>query len=187
MSTSTTVTVNVSAQKATFAALLAALVKGINTDLAGVASFDIDGSHLARADLLARLRATLDAITAVKAARTALGQAVASQSSSVAQARTLRGGVKRFLQTQYGPTSPKLQDFGFAPARVAKTPVKTKAQAKVKAAATRSARGTKGRKQKAAITGDVTSVIATSDPVAKAPVTAPVQAPAPAKAVLSGS
>lgn len=175
MSTST-VTINVSAQKATFAALLAALVKGINAELAGVDSFAIDGSRLARTDLLARIQTTLDAIAAVKAARSALAQAVASQKASVAQARALRSGVKRYLQSQYGPQSPKLQDFGFTPARIAKKSVTAKAQAKVKSTATRAARGTTGRKQKALVHGDVTSVTLT--PVKAAPAT-PAPTPAP--------
>jgi hypothetical protein len=186
MSTST-VTINVSAQRATFAALVAALVKGINTDLAGVDSFVIDGSRLARADLLARFQQTLDAIAAVKAARTALFQAVASQKTTLAQARALRGGVKRFLQTQLGPQNPKLQDFGFTPARVAKTLVTTKAQAKVKATATRAARGTKGRKQKAAIKGDATALPAKSGTAAAPPATPPAAATPSAKAGASPS
>lgn len=106
-----------------------------------------------RTELLARIQATLDAIAGVKSARTALSQAVAIQKTAVAQARALRAGLKRYLQTKYGPNNPKLQEFGFTPTRTPKTPVKAKAEAKVKAAATRKARGTKGSKQKLAITG----------------------------------
>jgi hypothetical protein len=168
MSTAST-SINVSAQKATTSALLTALVKGIETELAGVDPIVVDGSSHPRTELLDRLQAALNAIAAVKLARTALSQAVASQKASTAQAMALRAGVKRVVQTKFGPQSPKLQDFGFTPERVAKTPVKTKAAAKVKAAATRVARGTKGKKQKSQIHGDQTAQPTTSGPVATAP------------------
>ena len=161
MSTTPT-TVNVSAQKATIAVLLAALHQGLSTGLAGVDTIEFDSVSHARTDLVARVQAILDAIAGVKAARTTLSQAVASQKAAIAQGRLLRSGLKRFLQAKYGPTSPKLQEFGFAPARTPKTPLKAKAEGKAKAAATRLARGTKGKKQKLAIKG-------TSTPSATAP------------------
>jgi hypothetical protein len=149
---STNVTpINVTTQKVTIAALLTALVNGIHAELAGVDPVVVDGTQYARVDLLARIQAGLDAIAVVRTARTGLIQAVTSQKAAVAQAKTVRAGMKRYLQTKYGPTSPKLQEFGFTPARAAKPTVKTKAEAKVKAAATRQARGTKGKKQKLAI------------------------------------
>ncbi|HEV3191241.1 MAG TPA: hypothetical protein VGY54_12120 [Polyangiaceae bacterium] len=165
----TTSTINVTAQKATVAALLAALVKGIDTDLAGVDPFLLDGTLHARAQLLARFQAALDAFVSVKSARTALLQAVANQKAALAQTRPLRAGMKRFLQIQFGPSSPKLQDFGFTPARIPSTPVKTKAEAKVKSAATRAARGTKGKKQRANIRGNVSAAPSQGGVTVKAP------------------
>jgi hypothetical protein len=170
MSTSTT-TINVSTQRATLAALLAALVNGINTELAGVDPFVLDGTTVPHADLLARIQAVLDAIASVKAARKALQQAIASQKAALAQGRPLRAAMKRYLQANYGPTSPKLQLFGFTPARTPKTLAATKAQAQVKAKSTRAARGTKGKKAKLAIHG-------ASAPIA--PATPPAVVPTPA-------
>ena len=154
MSTTPT-TINVSAQKATLAVTLTALVQGINTQLAGVDPIDFDGATHTRAELLASIQAVLDAIAGVKATRTALSQAVAGQKAAIAQGRLLRAGMKRFLQAKFGPTSAKLQEFGFTPARTPKTTVKSKAEAKAKSAATRVARGTKGKKAKQAIHGTV--------------------------------
>jgi hypothetical protein len=168
MSTATT-SINVTAQKATLAALLAALVKCIRAELGGVDPIVLNGSSHTQTELVDRVQAALDAIAAVKAARTALSQAVANQKAAVAQATPIRAGVRRFLQAKLGPNSPKLQEFGFTPARAAKTPVKTKAQAKVKAAATRVARGTRGKKQKAQIKGDVTLAPSSGGAIAKAP------------------
>ncbi len=171
MSTST-IGINVTAQKATLAVLLTAVVDGLRTELAGVDPIVLDGSRYAHTELVARFQAALDAIAAVKTARTALSQAVLAQRAAVAQAMRLRSGVKRYLQNNFGPQNPKLQVFGFTPARIAKTTVKTKAQAKVKAAATRVARGTKGRKQRAQIKGDSTVAPSSGGAAVKAPETA---------------
>jgi hypothetical protein len=179
MSTTTT-PINVSSQRATLAALLAALVNGINTELAGVDPFVFDGTTYPRADLLARIQAVLDAIARVKAARTALQQAVASQRAALAEGRALRAGMKRNLQAKYGPTSPKLQLFGFTPARTPKPTAATKAQAQVKAKSTRVARGTKGKKAKLAIHGAPAPVAPATPPAAPAP--APAGGNGPSKA-----
>jgi hypothetical protein len=128
-------------------------VTGINTELPGVDPMVVDGQTIARADLLGRIQAALDAIAAVKAARTALQEAVAKQKVAIADARKLRGGVKRLAQNKFGPSSPTLQKLGFTPQRPSIATVATKAKAKVKAAATREARGTKGKKARLAITG----------------------------------
>lgn len=162
MPTNTT-SINVTTQKVTTAALLTALVNAIQAELAGVDPLVVDGVSYARTDLLARLQSALDAIASTKAARTALGQALSSEKAAVARATVVRAGMKRYLQTKYGPTSPKLQEFGFTPARAPKTKVQTKADAKVKAKATRQARGTKGKKEKLAIKS---APAATSPPAA---------------------
>lgn len=133
-------TVNVTTQRATFAALLAALVTGINTELPGVDPFDVDGVTVTRADLLARIQAALDAITAVRAARTALQSAVATQVAALLDARALRSAVKTTAQAKLGKKNPALQKLGFTPSRTPVTPVATKAQAQVKKAATRKAK-----------------------------------------------
>jgi hypothetical protein len=59
--------------------------------------------------------------------------------------------MKRILQSKFGPTSPKLQDFGFTQTHQGKADVATKAAALAKARATREARGTAGKQQKALI------------------------------------
>ncbi len=133
-------TINVSTQRATFAALLAALLAGINTELPGVDPFDVDGVTVTRANLLARIQAALDAITAVKAARTALQQAVATQVAALADARGLRSAVKTTAQAKLGKKNPALQKLGFTPSRTPVTTVATKAEAQVKKAATRKAK-----------------------------------------------
>jgi hypothetical protein len=164
-----TTTVNVTTQRATFAALLAALVTGINTELTGVDPFVVDGQTIARADLLGRIQAALDAIGAVKAARTQLQSTVAKQKVAIADARTLRAGVKRLAQSKFGPSSPTLQKLGFTPTRQGRATVRTKAKAQVQAEATRTARGTKGKKARLAITATAPAAPATTTPAPTTP------------------
>jgi hypothetical protein len=172
---STTTTINVSSQKSTLQAQLSALITGINKDLTGVDPFDLDGVSTKRADVLARIQALLDAITTVKSARTTLQTAVANQTTLLAQVRGLRVAMKRFLQTKFGPTSTKLQDFGFTQTHPGKATVPTKAAAQTKAKATRVARGTAGTKQKKAIKAPpppaTTTPPVTTAPPAPKPVT----------------
>jgi hypothetical protein len=148
---STIKTTNITIQRASFAALLAALVNGINTDLAGVDPIVIDGKSWARKDLLARIQAVLDGVQQVKDMRKALATLVADQKELVAEGRQIRAGVKRAAQTKFGPHSPKLQDFGFTPQRTPQTSVASKAEGQAKAKATRQAGGKKAlKKQQAA-------------------------------------
>jgi hypothetical protein len=168
MSTNVT-TINVSSQKSSLQLQLTALVHGINTDLAGVDLIDLDGVPTKRTDIVTRIQALLDAIAAVKSGRTSLQQVVANQRDLVAQVRGLRVAMKRFLQTKFGPTSPKLQEFGFTQTRRGKAPVKTKAEAQVKSEATRTARGPTGKKLRKAIKAPVAAT--PTPPPAKAPST----------------
>jgi hypothetical protein len=169
-------TINVSTQKSSLSLQLTALVNGINTDLVGVDPIDLDGVSTKRADVLARIQALLDAITAVKSARTTLQAAVANQNTLLAGGRALRTAMKRLLQTKFGPTSPKMQDFGFTQTHKGKPDVPTKAAALTKAKATRTARGTAGKKQKALIKAP-SPVATTTSPVNTAPpATKPVTA-----------
>jgi hypothetical protein len=172
---STPKTINVSIQKVSFAALLTALLNGINTDLAGVDPIVIDGTNWARKDLLARIQAVLDGIQQVKDARKTLATLVANQKELVAEGRQIRAGVKRVAQAKYGPKSPKLQDFGFTPQRSPNTPVASKAKGQAKSKATRAAGGTKALKRQQAAAQSQTQA-ATPAPAPATPTTAPVTA-----------
>jgi hypothetical protein len=83
----------------------------------------------------------------------------------------------QFVKTTFSNSPDVLADFGLK-AKKARTPltVEQKVAAAAKNAATRSARGTKGAKQKLAITGGVTGVVVT-----------PVTAAKPVAAVASGT
>jgi hypothetical protein len=164
---STTNTMNVSRQRAPLQAQLTALLTGIKKDLAGVDPIDLDGVTTKQSELVARTQALLDAIAAVKAQRTLLLTAVAKQKDLLTQYRGVRVAMKRFLQTKFGPQSPKLQDFGFTQTHQGKATVEAKAAARAQAKATRALRHTAGKKQKQAIKALPSATAAT--PIAATP------------------
>src|SRR5581483_10415404 len=93
--------------------------------------------------------------------------------------------LRQYVINANGPDSPVLADFGFAPPKQAGlTPEQLVARGQ-KAAATRKARHTMGKKQKASIKGTVAPTApATAAPASEStsatPPVAPVNAPAPA-------
>ena len=72
-------------------------------------------------------------------------------------------GLRDWVATTFGPASQQAVDFGYAKKPPATPTVQVKAAAKVKAEATREARGTKGPKARLKITG---SSVATPAPTA---------------------
>jgi hypothetical protein len=156
-------TLNVSKQKVTVTTGYEALITGINTLLPGVDPFVIASATMSRADLLAKLQGRLDAANATKAALLAHRQAVEAERASDAVVRPLRAQLKVYLQGRFGKTNTQLQSFGFTPNKVPLKTVLAKATGVAKAAATRVARHTLGKKQKAAIHGAVPESPAPAD------------------------
>ncbi|HEY1694946.1 MAG TPA: hypothetical protein VGG39_22415 [Polyangiaceae bacterium] len=166
----TTTSINLSQTRASFAALLSALLAGLNSVFPGVDPFVVDGQTIPRATLVARIQAALDAIAAVKAARGALQSAVATQNAAIVDAQGLRAGIKRAALTKLGPQSPRLQDLGFTPDRPRTASTQTKAQAAVKAQATRLANGNVGKKTRSVSTLEASASTAAT-PAATPPAT----------------
>jgi hypothetical protein len=135
-----------------------------------------DGTYT-RDQLIARFQAFVSAVEKTKSDYQIWRTDVAVEQVLLTQVKPLRAGVRGIVQARFGKQGPQVLQFGFTPV---KTPVRTaasKALAAQKAAATRKARGTAGKKAKAAIHGTVPAAPA----VAPAPPDASA-APAPAAA-----
>ncbi len=144
---------NITTTKVDVEALYRALIAGINANLPNVALFNLNDQQFARADLLGQFQARIDAAEAVKAAKTQWHTLVAAERALNRSVSRLRAAMRRYLEALYGADNQKLQDFGFTPAAAPKTKVAVKAEAQVKAKATRSARHTMGKRQKKDIKG----------------------------------
>jgi hypothetical protein len=121
--------------------------------------------------VIATLQGGITAIDDAVAAATAFHTATAAQAAPLAAANALLTELLMLVKNQLGSTAAVLGDFGFAvPTRQEPTEA-TKAAAVAKRAATRVARGTKGKRQKASIKGTVTPATpapaATPTPAAK--------------------
>jgi hypothetical protein len=112
--------------------------------------------------LAAVMQALVDAATAVASARADLKAAIQAQRDLQAQSGAMVSHVKQVLRMLLSGAEPALVTLGLTPL---KTPRALTAEAKVaraaKARATREARGTKSKKQKAAIHGSVIGVTIT--------------------------
>jgi hypothetical protein len=148
------------------------VIVGIKKDLQNVSSVPIGGSTFTLATIETLLQSRIDAANAVDVARAKWLEATATYQALNAQVTPVVRGLRRFVIDAFGENSPVLADFGFSPPKKAVlTPEQNVAKA-LKAAATRKARGTMGKKEKLKIKGTV----ATTAPETPA---SPVPSPAP--------
>ncbi len=119
----------------------------------------VDGEELTQAQVVAKLQGYLDVYERVNAAKAAYGQALEAQEAMAAQAHAFKVSYGQALRHVLGKASPALATFGIS-VQQRKTPTaQTQLLANAKRLATRKARGTLGKRQKAKIKGaDVASV-----------------------------
>ena len=158
----------------------------------------VGGTSMTMAQVLAKCQAILDMLTAVTAAKTTYQHAIATRKGELVADRAFYANVVANLKQVFGLTDQTtLSAFGILPPKTrAKPSTTTRAIAAAKAAATRKARGTMGKKQKAAITTSAqptvqvlgsngqplgsTATAPAAQPVAPAAPVAQPAAPAPA-------
>ena len=133
-------------------------------------SFTLGNTAYTTASLVELLQSLADAIAATDAAHAATREAVAALRGARAKVSPVMLDYKRWLLSTYGNAAQTLVDFGVQPHK-ARTPLTSGklAVAAAKAASTRKARGTVGKKKKLAVKGDVTGVIMTPVTTALAP------------------
>ena len=176
--------------------VIAALAK-----LAPDASLPVAGKLVPSKDLQAHLQAHVDTLNAVKDARAKFSQLVARERTQRPEVGPELAGIRNHAAALYGELSPEFASFGFTPRKAPQRTVESKAGAAAKLRATRVARHTMGKRQRAAIhgaaptnapsNGAADAVSMNSTPVAAvpappSPVLAPSATPA-AAAVSSGA
>ena len=126
---------------------------------------------------------SLDTRSAVAEARAALVEALAERDAAETARQTTDEALKSWVLQRFGEDSKAARDFGYTPKKVTAKSADTKANAASLAKATRTARGTVGKKQKLKVKGTLPVPTAPAAPAtnpAPAPATAPaVVAPAP--------
>jgi hypothetical protein len=130
-------------------------IAGIRKHFASAPSILLGGTSTTPNDAIATLQGSIDAIDAASASAQAFHGAVTAQHAAIAKGTGLLTDLKTLVKSQLGSSEGVLGDFGFtSPSR--QTPDEaTKAAAVVKRAATRAARHTMGKRQKASVKGSV--------------------------------
>ncbi len=128
---------------------------GIKKDLQNVASLPLVGSTYTMAGLEQLIQGRIDAVNDAINARAQWLDASARYEAMNTRVTQVVRALRQYVINVYGEDSPVLADFGFTPTKKpALTPEALVARAQ-KAAATRKARGTLGKKEKAKIKGTV--------------------------------
>jgi hypothetical protein len=136
----------------------------------------IQGQSYKTADLIAVLQARYDAANAVLLTKAAWQNAVKADHDERSKTQSFLSGLRQALLVAFGGSIDSMADFGLVPRKKPTMTPEERVAANEKAQATRKARHTMGKNQKAQIKGEVP---ATTPPTA--PSTPPVAAqPAPA-------
>jgi hypothetical protein len=149
--------------------LLRQMAAGLAKHFAGK-SLVMGGTTIKADDIVANIDAIETEVAAADAARTTWSQLLEVANKSRSGFAPTLTDLRRYLQGTFGVGSKTLLDFGLTPQKPPATTAQTTATAVTKRAATREARHTMGKKQKAAIHGSVAPAPSAS-PLAAAPST----------------
>ena len=148
---------------------LAALAKYVKTKT----QMTVVGQPMKLSDLTAIYQAALDTRSTLLESHTAYEQALKARNGAETTRLATDKGLKAWVITTFGAGSAQASDFGFSPATVKAKSAETKALAVKKVLATRKARMTLGKRQKASIKGTVEAPTAPADPAITAPAATP--------------
>ncbi len=167
-----------------FIAAMKALLAGMTTTLpANVTQVVAEGEVSSLTDITTEVTSYITVYQAAEDAAAALHTAVQVREAIAPKATARYAAIRSAFKSMIGKKSPSLTKVGITPDKTPPPPTVPQKQARVaKSAATRTARGTKGKKQLAAIHG-----AAPAPATATAPQTAPTEATAPQTAPKAGS
>ncbi|HTB79219.1 MAG TPA: hypothetical protein VK762_38515 [Polyangiaceae bacterium] len=151
-------------------------IAGVRKHYASTASMVLDGVSYAPTDVERALQGSIDAADATTAATALFHKTVDAERTANATADTVYAGLKAFVTTQFKAAPDVLADFGFTLPSRQVPDAATVATAVEKRNATRVARHTMGKRQKAKVTG---ATSAATTPPAAAPAPSPAVAPKP--------
>lgn len=145
------ITMPKSVKPSAFDAELLKMDLGIQTNLPATEIIRVNGAPLAQPAIRANLQAWLDASKAVDDAKEKYHAAVEARRTLAVPTRTFFKALKESLRAFFGRESPLLASFGITKDLAHTATAKEKLVAAAKREQTRKVRGTKGRKQRAAM------------------------------------
>ena len=141
----------------------------------------VAGQLLKPPAVIAIFQSSLDTRAAVTTKRAELKAALAQRDTAELERVSADDALKGYVTNRFGADSTEAHDFGYAPRKVAVKTVESKQQAIVRNKATREARHTLGKNEKAKIKGTMVVLTASADPANAGTVvatSAPVVVPA---------
>jgi hypothetical protein len=163
------------------------LCDGLAKHATAIPQVVIAGTAMAPADVVAKLQARIAVAKAVQTTKATWQGAVKADIAATVQLQPFLSGLRQTLLAAFTGQVDALADFGLTPRKKAVITPETRAASALKAKATRAARNTLGKKQKAKITAPVTITPATATPVKMPATTATAPATAPATATATAT
>jgi hypothetical protein len=156
------------------------LIDGLNKHAATITSIVLGGATATTKDIVATLQSRINSAKAASSTRASWLAAVQADQAERDRTKTYVSGLKQALLAAFVGQVDTLADFGLTARKPRVSTPEQKLAAATKAKATRAARHTMGKKQKAEIKGTVTPTApATAAPAAPAPIPTPPEAPVP--------
>jgi hypothetical protein len=152
------------------------LLDGINKHSATIPAIFIAGAAVPLNDIVTTLQARIEAAKNVQPAKATWLAAVQADRDQHAESATLVAAFKQTLSVFFAGQVQTLADFGLAGRKPTVVSPETRVAAAAKAKATREARHTMGKKQKAKIKGTAPAAAPEVPPAATPPAAAPVAA-----------
>jgi hypothetical protein len=156
------------------------LVTGMQATFAATDTFVINNETYTRDEIVMEIEQYIGAAETTKSDYAVWRASVQTERAVLEQVTPIRAGMLCFFQGRFGKNGPELRTYGFAPRKPAVRTVQSKATALERMEATRTVRGTGGKKQKAKLKG--TQVVLVSPPAAQEPAAATVATAAPGAA-----
>ncbi len=155
------------------------LAVGLQKHAADLPALVLDGTPYKVAEAITIVQGLINSAQVVVSTRAAWQASIVADQDERAKRKAFMTGLVAAIRAAYSGSITNLSDFGLAPRKTpaVRTP-EQKAAAAAKAKATRAARHTMGKKQKALITGTPAASQPSGD-ATKVPATAPTPAPAP--------
>lgn len=152
---------NAKVSKVSIEMALQTLVVGLLANYQPGDVFKLKAGTFTRDEIVAAVLGFVGDCEDTKTKKLAWRAAVQVERATLAKVRPIRTGLHSYFQTLFGKDGAELRTYGFEPQKPRETSVKAKAEGQQRAAETRVARGTKGKKQREAITAQATPGAAT--------------------------
>ena len=173
--------------KVTRQARIGQVISGIQKNLSQMPAITLSGTSYTPATLIATLQKGIDTSKTSVNSKAKWIADVQVERNTYAEIGPVLRFIKAFVIAQFGDTqssAQKLEDFGLSPRKARSKNVAVKADAATKGRATRVARATKGKKQKAKIKGTPVAAPPAGGTTTKEP--APTASTAPAQVKPTG-